>query len=224
MKYFKILLVSIIILFLCHGFSFCAENWMSQSDIVKKNQGLRGISVYQDQGRCQTEKSEVCYQIDSCSPSFCKPTDVEVDDTDKPIWATPENVQNCTTVELCQSLIDTKEIDNPSYNPEDPESPAKIWQFYCTNQESGYIPFYKAKGEIFEAYCTKITGYEKKIIQELREDATLKEAYLLAKANKEQLETDEINALKGARDNWDSLDTTGKMLAIKKLFKRLVKD
>jgi hypothetical protein len=78
----------------------------------------------------------------------------------------------------------------PICNPETLEC-----NYYCDEGYNAYVNEDKT-----EVYCTKLTGYQKKMIDKLVEDAALKAAYEAEKAAKEQAKVDKAAKKAAAKE------------------------
>jgi hypothetical protein len=214
-----------LILFL--GFNLFAANYMSKGDIEKANQGLNGTTTYTSLKSCLDKKGEACHKIDSCAPSICSVQDTEIDDTEKPIYAkstdnTPCNIYEDYINELteapqeddCRLLISSENVGT--------EEEPKFEYTLC--KDKTYYALYAETEEGYEAYCTKLMGYKKKIVEQLREDAALKAAKELkeledaqAKAQKKAEKNEAKQAIEAAKGNIDKMSQQELAAIIEKL-------
>jgi len=73
----------------------------------------------------------------------------------------------------------------------------KKFVLHCSSEGEGY--FSVVAQDYSEVYCTKLTGYEKKTVYKLEEDAAKKAAYEAEQAAKEQEKLNKENAKESAK-------------------------
>jgi len=163
---------------------------------------VKNNTTYFLQETCEKETSQKCYPFNvekDVETMLVK--DVEVDDTDKPIYAAATDKKACKVYkdyinELsekpedddCRLLIAYKEVSEGVIEPE-----------LCTDKT--YFPVYAEKEkDVYEAYCTKLVAYQQKIVKQLVEDAALKAAKEEAKALKIAEEKAKEDAIKAAKE------------------------
>ena len=196
-----------IILFL--SFNLMAANWMSEEHIQRVKDNVYPQSRYTSEGKCNVAQTTKCWQIDGLDPVTHTIQDVEVDDTDKPIYAERTNETTCIIWEYvdgeeppannCGTLTATVNVgteEAPIYEPS-----------LCTDKT--YFATYEAQGEGYVAYCSKLLGYDKKMVKKLLEDAALvsaKEAEEAAKEAEKLAKEQEKAELEASMDTCLALD------------------
>ena len=205
--------------------SLCFANFMSEADIIKKNNKERGVTVYVRKGDCKIKEGADCYSIKGKKPRYYKVQLVSIDDPSKPIFASYTNQQECFLTEYdditgygendCRTLTaraNTGTFEDPIY-----EYPL------CTDKT--YYAMYIDNGDgTYSAQCTKLLSYEQMEVKRLREDATLKAAYLAeqqAVVDAKEERRAEIAAIKA---DIAKINASDKQPWEKKLLRRLVRE
>lgn len=124
-----------------------------------------GYKLHELHSQCEEAENHPCYDIDKCNPNECELKDEYRNGT--PIYSAKENITFCETEETCKELESSLCLEP--------------YKFYYAE---------KIDVNAFEAYCTKIVGYEqvktgKKI---LVESPVKKAAYLAKQEAKKQAE------------------------------------
>lgn len=106
-----------------------AENWMSESDILKANAGLHGISSEIDRRKC----SEPCQDITSKDLRRMSVQDVQEDDPEKPLYGPKlKSVVGLADLGACQAMQSGHCDDlNPGYTVRAVCSPS--YELYCVS-------------------------------------------------------------------------------------------
>jgi hypothetical protein len=131
---------------------------------------IKNNKTYTDQGICQADSGQTCYAFDSSvDVEVMEVKEVEVDDTSKPIYASKTNETYCILTEG----VDKPENDCTQLIVKNESNEYVL----CTDKS--YFAVYALKanfnlGEGYFAYCTKLTGYQKKNEKQLVEDNSLK--------------------------------------------------
>jgi hypothetical protein len=190
----------------------------SQIDCAKTENCM--LTNYMRLDECEKEQGKKCYSASECSPFICTIQDVQVDDYSKPNYAAKTDVTPCR---IYKDYIDptTEEVQKDdcrllvAYDEKEPT--------LCTDKT--YYPLYAEKEkDVYEAYCTKLLGYEQKIEKRLLEDATLKAAKELkeledaqAKAQKKAEKNEAKQAIEAAKGNIDKMSQQELAAIIEKL-------
>lgn len=183
----KYLLCFITVSLLC--FNTQAANWVCQDEIGNDNVGTK---TYMQKQPCDSACETTCHDITGKSKSYFTVQDVQVDDYEKPNYQKANLVSDHEDLDACYAAIAVQP------RPAEPEQCLLVQsQGYddsgrtvCVIQALRYCFEYPGVravcnekiGDDYEAYCPLLTGYDQKTVKRLREDATLKTAYLAAKA------------------------------------------
>jgi hypothetical protein len=203
-----------------------AKPFFSKTQIdCAKTEGCM-LKNYMRLAECEKEEKEKCYDIEKCSPFVCTIQDVEVDDPEKPIYATKENATSCKIYEVYSEEGKEPHTDDCRYlirseNLGTEETPNIVYPL-CTKPD--FYALYVDKDGTFEAYCTKLLGYGKKIEKRLLEDADLKAAKeaqeaqeLAEKQAKEQAKNEALTYIGEKKGNVDKLSQSEMNVLIEKI-------
>lgn len=162
-----------------------SSNWMSNTGLGKVKSS-QSYSVYASQKLCEQNQVGVCWQIDGCSPAYCKVEPKQVDDLDKPILGPKTKKLDCQNPQVCQDL--------DSVCSGDPE----VCIPYCDVIADGDFYYEQKPGQpiMYRVFCRKHIGFQQKTIQVLSENAGLKTAFEQAENQKAV----ENNARESRRD------------------------
>jgi hypothetical protein len=188
-------------LILCLGFLL-----ISATNYIPEN---KGNVTYWLQEDCEKQSGQRCYPFDSSEDlEIMLVKQIEIDDYDKPIYAARTNETDCKLYETQEYPIDDCRAITQKVDIGIPEIPDYVY-LLCTDKS--YFAIFALKsdfglGEGYFAYCTKITGYQKKTIKTLVENSQLKAdkevrvaQELLEKQQKEQLITEARQKIKDAK-------------------------
>jgi len=139
-----------------------------------------GKPVFRLKDKCEAHYKSECFDITGKPIAYNKVKQIELDDTSKPIYEAKSNVQACEG-QACYQLIQ-------------PVCEDEVCTNYCPDTYQAYVNETQT-----EVYCTKLTGYQKKNIDKLVEDAALKAAYEAELAAKEQEKLDKEAAKEAAK-------------------------
>lgn len=166
-------------------------------------------SFFKKKEKCEAVLSEPCIQV---SANIDREThdlsDVEVDDYSKPVYAAKRQSVACSGKDDCLEKIDVL------VDVLEPETGETVKQYYCT--DFGFSPIISVG--LDEVYCTKQTGWAKKLVKkwiknQAKHDA--KEVAKLDEKNKFQKIKDDISK------DWNGLNDNQKLEALRKALKRL---
>ena len=131
--------------------------------------GKSGANVnYAKKSVCEKLENHECFDISGKDVRYHEVKSVQVDDKTKPIWKPKYNVVSCGTDQECVEKM--AELGGNSH---------------CNSgDEIKYSKNTLMPG--FSIYCTKVTGYEKKTVKKLVENASAKAAVQSADAAKAQ--------------------------------------
>jgi hypothetical protein len=198
---------------------FLSFNVFAMTNYVPED---KSIGAFSNKETCEKISNKECYpfNVQTDNPEIMLVKEIEVNDYSRPIYATKTDVTPC---KIYKDYIDptTEEVQKDdcrllvAYDEKEPT--------LCTDKT--YYPLYAEKEkDVYEAYCTKLLGYEQKIEKRLLEDATLKAA---KDAEKAQLEAQEAlkqqnieaakQALKTAKGNVESLSQRDLAALIEKI-------
>jgi hypothetical protein len=136
-----------------------SAGWISEIGIQSANIGNPGITVYKEKGQCELKDKMPCYEIQpGQDASYYTIKDIEVDDFSKPIFAAAMDIESCESE--CYQAYQNKQCTDPDY-----------YSLYGDLDEDGK----------FETWCTKHLGFERKVVQQLKEDVYLKGLVMLAR-------------------------------------------
>jgi hypothetical protein len=155
--------------------------------------------LFRKKADCEAFYSEDCFDITSKDLAYYDANDYEVDDYSKPKYAAKKKVQSCSDAESCFGLIQT--VDDV---------------MYCASEGEGYFAI--VAEDYSEVYCTKITGYDKKTIYKLEENAekkAAKEAADLAETQAKQAKKDAKEAAKSTLASCREANADAKACVIK---------
>lgn len=155
-------LILILLVMVMSGFAG-ADNYMSSSDVLKKNNGERGVRIFKSLARCESKTGGLCYSIDHCKNlNYCTVQDVMVDDLSKPIYEAKSLAQACSSPLECYEII--KRV---------------CGETECTGYCDSLSPshFAVVASTYDEVYCTKITSYEQRQVTKVAEDLVKKSLY-----------------------------------------------
>jgi len=190
-----------------------SSNWMSVSELGKAKSG-QSYTVYTSQKVCEQAGAPVCWQIDDCSPMYCKVDPQQVDDLDKPILGPKTNKLDCLNPQVCQALG-----DECSGNPE-------VCIPYCDAIDDGNFGFEQKPGQpiMYQVFCQKHIGFQKKTIQVLTENAALKLAFEQAENQKAVEQAAKENRKGIAQGDIKSFDPSDDSPANREKARKLLKD
>lgn len=177
MKIINYLIIACNLLLITNNSAQACMNFIAESEIPK------AIAMEPGAGAKRCGGNDPCICFDGIDWETVSYQDVQVPDTDKPIYSKAKNVQACESEVICEALISDSCDSTPERGQRCP--PEDVVR-YC--KDSDDRAYYAQKGDAFEAYCTHVTGYETKIVQKLLEDADKKaekEARLLARKQEE---------------------------------------
>lgn len=126
-------------------------------------------AFYPDKSKCESIEGVKCFDVAGKDMRFHILQTTEVDDISKPIYRTQYDVEACQDANECQAAAGNKVCDD--------------------NQ--GDYPAWSANDLMpgFKAFCTGVSGYEKKEVQELVLDSALQAQINAADAVKQANET-----------------------------------
>lgn len=184
------------------SFNVFAGNWIGVSEISSDTDGL---TFYRKKGKCEIAKAEPCVNIQGVNLATHDYTPVQEDDLSSPIFAPESNVSSCSNRSECYALI----ADG----------------LYCDGEPAG--SFALVAGDYSRVYCTRITGYNQRIVNRFVEDPVKKQAFddsLAQKAADEiakaALRTPRRNILKQCVQELDGQSTQAQQsICIKNLIK-----
>lgn len=220
----------IILLLLISNISF-AGNYMSLSDIGKKNLGEHGTTVYMRKGKCQQMRNEECLDISGINVRYNKVENIEVDDKSKPILVKDNVVPDLADLDSCyEEISDSIQPVNPTWCQQvidtgSDENGNTVCEMnilpYCY-QYGGRQAICRDQGDgKYEAYCPVHTGaYDKMTINTLVENAALKALYIAEQATKTALKSQLKTAktgLSNSLQNWSTLTEAQKNMVLKRL-------
>ena len=142
-------------------------NWISKAEAIKS------INKVPNAGAIPPKEGEEKFCFDGINMAFAKIEQIELDDTSKPIYGKKKSTV-CIDESSCYALIqpECETVDE-----------VETCVNYCDSEGDGWYPIVAANYS--EVYCSKHLGYEKKYIDQLVEDATLRAAHEQEKADKE---------------------------------------
>jgi hypothetical protein len=140
-------------------------NELPESEIIK----AVALSPNAGKLRCKDLPSEPCICYDQVSDwAIVSYTEHEEDDHSKPLYEAASNVKACDSDALCSLMIMRGNCTIP-----EGESTA-VCTPYC---DSSHQAYYRVANDAFEAYCTRVVGYQQKTVKRLEEDSVKKLAY-----------------------------------------------
>ena len=182
----------LILIFITTSLFAARGNYLSK-DVINSGD-TTGKPVYRLKDKCEAHYKQECFDITSKPVHYNKVIQVDVDDTDKPIYS-KENITACNGEVDCYDAI--APVCTPIINTNSFATFAdEVCVEYCED-----FPEHQAivSADFTEVYCTKHIGYQKKNIDKLVEDATLKAAYDAEQAAKEQKKLDKKAAKEAAK-------------------------
>lgn len=190
-----------------------ASNWLSVTDLGKAKIG-QSTTTYTSQKSCEKNNPGVCWQIDGCEPIYCTIQPRQVDDFDKPIFGPKTKKLDCQNPQVCQALQ-----DSCSGNPE-------VCIPYCDDILDGEFKFEQKPGQpiMYQVFCRKFLGHQKKTIQVLAEKAALKIAFEQAENQKAIDRAARENRRGIARSKIKTFDPSDDSPANRKKARELLKD
>lgn len=167
---------------------------------------------YASKSKCENVESVKCFKIDAeVTPETHVVVDVEVDDKKKPLYAPKEATLACAGSSDCRIKI--KQACTGS-------GVDRVCLSYCKNAglPDDYFPYISS--DFSEVYCTRVSGYEKKWVKKLKEDAAKKAAKLAEKQAEKDAKKDKKDRKKRLKD----LRKKVKDLSVEKDLKDMLKD
>jgi len=167
--------------------NYLAKEFINSGDIT-------GKPVFRLKDKCEAHYKSECFDITGKPIQYNKVIQIEVDDTSKPIYS-KENIN------ACNGEVDCYDAIAPACTPiVNTNSFATVADEVCVEYCEDF-PEHAAivSADFTEVYCTKLIGYQKKNIDKLVEDESLKAAYEAELAAKEQEKLDKEAAKEAAK-------------------------
>jgi hypothetical protein len=157
----------ILILLLFTGRDLLAASCINQ---IAQSEALDAIAMKPGVGAKKCGDLDPCLCYDGIHWEYAVLVDTQMDDISKPIFSTPVNVQSCASDSACKTLIQDHCPNNAS------SCAADQMIRYCTAPDKA---LYReaSDGSGLQAYCTHVTGYQKKTVKQLQNDAAKKAAW-----------------------------------------------
>ena len=180
---------------------FLSFNLFAMTNYVPEDKSYGAFALKE---ACEKMTNKTCYpfNVKTDNPEIMIVQDVNVNDLEKPIYAKATNETPCKiypvyaeegkepNLDDCRLLIRSENIgteENPDYiNP-------------LCDDRSYYALYAEVTKDVYNAYCTKLLGYEQKIEKQLLEDAALKAAKEQEAATKAAFEAAKKSAIDQAK-------------------------
>lgn len=191
------------------GFARAAElqAWVPKDMI----EGSGAVTAWVEKERCEAAGKGECFDISKCELSECKIGAEEVDDLSKPLYKAKSKVVACADKKDC--IMKAQPVCDEG---------GKNCVQHCPVDEN--LIFSK---DWTELYCTKLVGYEKKLVRKMVVDEVKKAAKQAAKdaaIAKDTKLKKAVQDLKKAAKDWATLNAAQKDAALKDVLTVLLKD
>lgn len=180
---------------------------------VPKNmiEGGGAVTAWVEKTRCEAAGQGECFDVSKCDLSECKIGAEEVDDLTKPLYKAKSKVVACADKKDC--IVKAQPVCDVD---------GKNCVQHCPVDEN--LIFSK---DWTEFYCTKLVGYEKKLVRKMVVDDVKKAAKQAAKdaaIAKDTKLKKAVQDLKKAAKDWATLNAAQKDAALKDVLTVLLKD
>ena len=156
-----ILIFSVFLIFL--SLKSFGSSWVRETDWGKD----KDYQAFTKKGLCTQGDKYVCHDAAACAKEECDITSVEVDDYEKPTYEAAKKVVSCDGETDCKKIMTAE---------------------YCKSLGLEYAVY--ASKDWDEVYCTRQTGYAKKMVRKPIQNLSKKQARDSAKADKAQKKAD----------------------------------